>query len=99
MKRVHAISVGVVGGRKLKEFTLYSKEMTFTPVPRNLVIGVVYFKYVDSMKMELELLFGLVKILKCGDTEVHAVPRSEVYVTDLVVPVCQNNQHSSVCFI
>lgn len=76
-----------------------SKEMTFTPVSRNLVIGLVYFKHADPMKMRLELPPGLVKISKCGDTEVHAVPRSEVIVTDFVVLHCQDSRHSSVRFV
>lgn len=51
--------------QEIKVFSLDSKEMTFRPVPRNLVIGLVYFEYVDPMKTRLEFLSGLVKISKC----------------------------------
>jgi hypothetical protein len=85
--------------QEIKIFSLDSKEMTFTPVPRNLVIGLVYFTYVDPMQMLLDPLSGLVKVSKCGDTDALAVPRTEVIAADLVVPLCQSSRHSSGCLL
>jgi hypothetical protein len=77
---MHYCNVGVVGGRKLKDFHFASNEITSMPVLRNPVTWLVCFTCVDTISAHVHFLRYYKKRemcnnLKYGDNEVHPVPR------------------------